>query len=99
MPARLIYLVLALLSISTSASSVMAQSAALASDPNVMAAVEACRDDRDRLCADIAPGGGRILRCLAGQAQNVSPGCKAAITKARAALTSAGIAIIPFRIR
>ncbi len=93
MPVRRIYLVLGLLGVSVGAGAAMAQSAALMANPTVMAAVEACRGDRDRLCADVTPGGGRILRCLAAQVHNVSPECKSAITNARTALASAGIAL------
>ncbi|RTL72826.1 MAG: hypothetical protein EKK41_02650 [Hyphomicrobiales bacterium] len=63
--------------------------------PEVRAAVNACMSDRDRLCSEVAPGGGRIVRCLAGQADRLSPPCNAAMVKASAALKSAGIAIQP----
>lgn len=38
---------------------------------------EACRADVERLCAGIAPGGGRIAACLKANQAQVSPECKA----------------------
>jgi len=38
---------------------------------------EACEDDVLRLCAGVKPGGGRILRCLKKNANELSPECKA----------------------
>jgi hypothetical protein len=70
-----------------------AQALALMGNPAISAAVNACRDDRARLCADVAPGGGRILRCLAAQAPAVSAKCKSALIQARNALAEAGIGV------
>jgi hypothetical protein len=36
----------------------------------------ACGGDVRALCGGIAPGGGRIARCLATQAASLSPACK-----------------------
>jgi hypothetical protein len=54
--------------------------------PAVRAAREACIADINRLCPDVVPGGGRIIRCLAAQRDQMSPGCKTAVQVARAAL-------------
>ena len=32
--------------------------------PEMRAAIDACMADRDRLCGNIVPGNGRIVRCL-----------------------------------
>lgn len=36
----------------------------------------ACSADIRSLCAGVAPGGGRIIQCVANQAAKLSPGCK-----------------------
>ena len=36
----------------------------------------ACGGDVRSLCAGVAPGGGRIVQCLASQAASISPACK-----------------------
>jgi hypothetical protein len=36
----------------------------------------ACGGDVRALCGGVAPGGGRIVRCLATQAASLSPACK-----------------------
>jgi hypothetical protein len=69
------------------------QASALMQNPVVAAAVDACREDRERLCANVTPGGGRILRCLAAQAPAVSPQCKSALIRARGILAVSGIAL------
>jgi len=43
----------------------------------------ACRDDIDRLCAGVQPGGGRILACLRDHTADVSPGCHEMMQRAR----------------
>lgn len=58
----------------------------LATSPAIAAAIAACRTDRQRFCATVAPGGGRIAACLAARTETLSPGCQAAMTKARAAV-------------
>jgi hypothetical protein len=62
-------------------------------NPEVQAAISACSGDRSKLCASIVPGGGRIIKCLASQADKVSPPCKSAIYAAQDSLAKAGIVI------
>jgi hypothetical protein len=44
-------------------------------------AMAACRADAQKLCADVKPGGGRIIDCLQQQQAQVSAGCAAALPK------------------
>jgi hypothetical protein len=41
--------------------------------------VAACRGDVQKLCQGMAPGGGRLIRCLEENAAKLSAGCKEAI--------------------
>jgi hypothetical protein len=36
----------------------------------------ACREDVRTLCGSVAPGGGRIIQCVASNAASLSPACK-----------------------
>lgn len=69
--------------------------ATLQRQPAVREAMSACMADRNRLCADVSPGGGRIVRCLAARPQDLSQVCRSQMEKARDALLAAGIAIDP----
>ena len=40
---------------------------------------QACRGDAEQYCADVQPGGGRLLRCLKQNEAKLSAGCKAAM--------------------
>jgi hypothetical protein len=40
---------------------------------------DACREDYAKLCAGVAPGGGRIKKCMADNSANLSPKCKTAL--------------------
>ena len=40
----------------------------------------ACGADIRTLCAGVAPGGGRIMQCIANRAADLSPACKDVLT-------------------
>ncbi len=42
-------------------------------------AVEACKGDAQQYCADVQPGGGRVMKCLKANEAKLSDGCKAAM--------------------
>jgi hypothetical protein len=52
----------------------------------MLAARDACKTDAQRLCSDVVPGGGRIIRCLMEQRGQVSRHCLNALSAARDAL-------------
>jgi phage terminase large subunit-like protein len=43
----------------------------------------ACETDAQKLCAGVQPGGGRVVACLKEHKDQVSDGCKQAISKAK----------------
>ncbi|TWB42698.1 cysteine rich repeat-containing protein [Nitrospirillum pindoramense] len=47
--------------------------------PVARAAMKACQQDRQTLCKDEQPGGGRILACLKAHEDKLSPDCKSAL--------------------
>lgn len=47
-------------------------------------AIGPCRDDLEKLCPDIEPGGGRIIACLRKHRDLVSDECKAKLAAMRA---------------
>ena len=51
--------------------------AALAQAQSKIAA--ACTADYQKLCPDVAPGGGRILKCIVAHKQQVSEACRSAL--------------------
>ena len=42
----------------------------------VKEASDACREDAEKFCAGIQPGGGRIAICLKQNLESLSPACK-----------------------
>jgi Cysteine rich repeat len=46
-------------------------------------AKEACEGDAKKLCEGIKPGGGRIIQCLKQHESELSPSCKAEMSKSR----------------
>ncbi len=54
-----------------------------------MAQMQVCRSDFDRLCGGVMPGGGRILACLQGHANQLSSGCAQAMPRAQSLRDSA----------
>lgn len=40
-----------------------------------------CKADIERLCAGVAPGGGRLIKCLKGHKEEMSVGCAQALMK------------------
>ena len=63
--------------------------------PEVRTAIDACMADQARLCPDVVPGNGRIVRCLAAQGGRLSQTCASAMQKASDALIAAGVTISP----
>ena len=47
-------------------------------------AQDACEVDAEKLCKDIAPGGGRIIACLKSHQSDLSPACKVNLAAAEA---------------
>ena len=54
------------------------------------AQMAACAGDAERLCHGMRPGGGRIIGCLRGNAESLSPGCRAALGISEKAPGAAG---------
>ncbi len=54
----------------------------------IAATLRACRTDAARHCAEIAPGGGRILACLEARRPRLAPACAARLAPARALRTA-----------
>ena len=44
---------------------------------------QACKGDVERLCKDVKPGGGRLVKCLKEHESELSPECKAKIAELR----------------
>jgi hypothetical protein len=41
----------------------------------------ACGIDVRTLCAGVAPGGGRLMQCLAAQSASLSPDCRSVLSE------------------
>jgi hypothetical protein len=63
--------------------------------PEVRIAINACMADQARLCSDVVPGNGRVVRCLAAQGGQLSQTCASAMQKASDALIAAGVTVNP----
>lgn len=48
------------------------------------ALMQVCRNDYNRLCSKVAPGGGRIIACLQAHASELNSACAQAIPRAQA---------------
>ena len=58
----------------------------------VIALMQVCRSDYDRLCAGVVPGGGRVLACLQNHTNQLSTACGQAMPRAQALKDSAAAA-------
>jgi len=63
--------------------------------PEVRIAINACMAAQSRLCPDVVPGQGRIVRCLAAQGGRLSQTCASAMQKASDGLIAAGVTVNP----
>ncbi len=43
---------------------------------------DACKGDFEKYCKSVAPGGGRIIACLAKQTDKLTPACKTVLIAA-----------------
>jgi hypothetical protein len=50
--------------------------------PTIRAAAAACRADIERYCVGVLPGRGRIISCLAGNRDRLSPTCEDVLRRA-----------------
>ncbi len=50
----------------------------------VIALMQVCRGDYDRLCVGVKPGGGRVLACLQNHANQLSTACGQAMPRTQA---------------
>jgi hypothetical protein len=57
--------------------------AAQSAPPSAAQPRAACAVDVRTLCADVTPGGGRIMQCMKEKRDQLSEGCKSALIAAR----------------
>ena len=43
---------------------------------------DACMSDYEKFCKGVAPGGGRIIACLAKESDKITPACKKVLAAA-----------------
>jgi malate/lactate dehydrogenase len=46
-------------------------------------AQDVCKNDLDRFCKDVKPGGGRIVKCMKAHQNELSPECKEKMSQAK----------------
>jgi hypothetical protein len=74
---------LAMVAVSAMSAMAAAQTAAPAQPKQQGPVASACHADVQRLCAGVKPGEGRIRACVHQHQQELSPGCKTAISNHR----------------
>ena len=65
----------------TTATLLCASSAAFAQELTA-AQRDACMGDYEKFCKGVAPGGGRIIACLAKESDKITPACKKVLAAA-----------------
>jgi hypothetical protein len=64
--------------------------AACAHSPPATVASDVCAQDAARLCPGVAPGEGRVLRCLRSKEVELTPACQLVVTAPQETLAEAG---------
>ena len=67
----------------TAAAMVCGTAGAQPNDREDPGAYAACKDDVQKFCKDVQPGGGRIIGCLKEHREEVSDACKARLAQMR----------------
>jgi Cysteine rich repeat len=71
--------------VAASAIVIMSLSAAVFAQSNqIQQAMRYCRQDMERLCPGVPPGGGRIVRCLKAHKMEMSVGCAMTLRRIKA---------------
>jgi hypothetical protein len=58
--------------------------AVFAQSSQIQQAMRYCRQDMERLCPGVPPGGGRIVRCLKAHKMEMSVGCATTLRRIKA---------------